>query len=120
MESRVESRQFLDLHAIAHFSYAMAAKGMLHHFATWKYLQEQIVAILNSKNLNADSLDIENICMIFASFHAVKQMTPDIENLIMRKVSENLTQLSIDELAKLFSIISRYASNENGTGEQSQ
>ncbi|TNV82727.1 hypothetical protein FGO68_gene13221 [Halteria grandinella] len=119
MKSRVESRQQLDLHAIAHFSYVMATKGMVEDAATWRYLQEQIVSLLASRNLTQDSLDIENICMIVASFHAAGQMQPDLQNLILKKVTENLQSLSIDELAKLFTTISRYASQEDGTGQQS-
>lgn len=65
-------------------------------------------------------LDIENLCMIIASFHSSQHLTPELQTLILRKVHENLQTLNIDEIAKLFATISRYASLEEASGQESK
>ena len=43
-------------------------------------------------------------------------MTPELQNLILSKVTEVIQSLAIDEVARLFATISRYASTEERSG----
>lgn len=48
--------------------------------------------------------------MIIASLQTAKQLTPELQNIIIRAIQISLENLSIDETAKIFAIVSRYAS----------
>ena len=69
--------------------------------------------------LQPEDLDIENICMIIGSFQSSGHLTPELQNLILNKITQNLDSLAIDEVAKLFATISRYASTEALSGKES-
>ena len=62
--------------------------------------------------LNPEDLDIENICMVIGSFQSSGHLTPELQSFILSKVTEVIQSLKIDEVARLFATISRYASTE--------
>ena len=112
MRSRAESRAQLNLNSIAQFSYVMVARNMSEDHQVWQYLSEQVKSQLNNRTLNPEDLDIENICMIIGSFQSSGHLTPELQSLILSKVTEVIQTLAIDEVARLFATISRYASTE--------
>jgi hypothetical protein len=57
--------------------------------------------------------------MIIGSFQSSGHLTPELQNLILNKITQNLDSLAIDEVAKLFATISRYASTEALSGKES-
>lgn len=79
-----------------------------------------MTSLLSNRALSQDQLDIENMCMIIAAFQASGNLSQELQNLILGKVAQSLQSLSIEELAKLFATISRYASVEQQSGKESQ
>jgi hypothetical protein len=79
-----------------------------------------VTSLLSNRALSQDQLDIENMCMIIAAFQASGNLSQELQNLILGKVTQSLQSLSIEELAKLFATISRYASVEQQSGKESQ
>lgn len=118
MRSRAESRAQLNLNSIAQFSYVMVARNMSEDHQVWQYLSEQVKSQLNNRTLNPEDLDIENICMIIGSFQSSGHLTPELQSLILSKVTEVIQTLAIDEVARLFATISRYASTEQRSGHE--
>ena len=58
--------------------------------------------------------------MIIGSFQSSGHLTPELQTMILSKVIEVIQTLAIDEVARLFATISRYASTEEKSGQQSQ
>jgi len=68
LKKTAENRAQLSLTTIAHFSYVMVARNMVEEHQVWQYLTDQVTSRLNSKAIQPEDLDIENICMIIGSF----------------------------------------------------
>ncbi len=120
IRSRAESRSQLNLNSIAQFAYVMVARNMTEDHQVWQYLTEQVKSQLNNRRLNPEDLDIENICMVIGSFQSSGHLTPELQSLILSKVNEVIQSLQIDEVARLFATISRYASTEQRSGLESE
>lgn len=120
IRSRAESRSQLNLNSIAQFAYVMVARNMAEDHQAWQYLTEQVKSQLSNRRLNPEDLDIENICMVIGSFQSSGHLTPELQSLILSKVTEVIQSLQIDEVARLFATISRYASTEQRSGQESE
>jgi hypothetical protein len=86
IRSRAEKSSMLSLNTIAHYAYVLVSRNMVDEHQVWNYLTNQVNSILQSRNLSQDQLDIENVCMIIASFQASSHLTPDLQRLILSKV----------------------------------
>eukprot|EP00347_Sterkiella_histriomuscorum_P023236 403335430 len=119
IKERCITNSMFSLQTLANLSYVLVSKQDIVDESVWEYIQKQIRDRMKSdKGLQENQ--IEHLCMIVASLQTANKLTQDIQHSFMRVIQQSLVNFSMEEIAKIFATVSRYAQIGESNEESSQ